>query len=679
MSLFANYAPFKCELEKYVDHCKTIFDEVGEHALSSFTGGFMKDLENQRYNLTILGSLKRGKSTLLNALMERKDDSISPISSVVCTSAIIEYYDKALAPESNKEEHAVVYFDKEGQDPVTIPLQQLRDYVTEACNPENRKQVKSVSVYGDFPQWSKATTIVDSPGQNSVHSYHDTLLLEHLPFTDAIIFLVSADLPLDGGDIALLKELEASEKRKIFFVLTKTDTIENPEDLCEVVDHVKGKIQASGLSCSKLYTVAAKPVYDALMHGVTGEELESIKAKNGLAELEKDLERFVVVESKQTTFLRDRIAALFSQTTKACDNYITTTSEILSKETYDLTQLQEEEKGLKEKNKTLKENTERALKKFSREWSKALERFRRKTTFKPNEIADRIIARLDRKNLIGTVVASVKLKKQVQKATAAELNSLVCDLQDELEGVAKTLSEEYDGEISLYLKRKAGVDFATLGGTAVAAGALGYLGYSAYSAISPAWASVKTALNALSSATVAEAAAKAKDSFAYQGLIHTIEDFFVANDAAKEAVEAGIEVSRAGTTAITTGVEALVTTALWGIGLYVAKKVVHAVLVEFQSGRVDALAETAVSEMIKTLFESLKTYKNEIVKEYTKNIENVIKDGEERLAKIRGIISSDDPRKREELAAQLEKVKALRDDGFAVQKKIPLLLGEAKA
>ena len=69
MSLFSKYVPFKIELEKYIGHCRTVFDQIGDKSSSALVSGFIKDLDSQRYNITIIGSLKRGKSTLLNTLM----------------------------------------------------------------------------------------------------------------------------------------------------------------------------------------------------------------------------------------------------------------------------------------------------------------------------------------------------------------------------------------------------------------------------------------------------------------------------------------------------------------------------------------------------------------------------------------------------------------------------------
>ena len=210
MALFDNFVQFKGEVESYLNQCESVFREVGENVAANNVSGLISVINDQRYNITIIGSLNRGKSTLLNTLMERQDDNISPISADVCTSAIIKYNDIELSQPKLEKESAVISFnpDKDGniQKPVTIPLSGLKGYVKEEQNPGNRKGVKSVEVYGNFPAWSKAVTIVDSPGQNSVYNHHDELLTSFLPYTDAIIFIVAANLPLDGGDIALLKE-----------------------------------------------------------------------------------------------------------------------------------------------------------------------------------------------------------------------------------------------------------------------------------------------------------------------------------------------------------------------------------------------------------------------------------------------------------------------------------------
>jgi len=680
MSLFGKYIPFKVELEKYIGHCQTVFEQIGDTRAVSLVDGFIKDLEGQRYNITIIGSLKRGKSTLLNALMERRDDSISPISSNVCTSTIIKYLDKALAVSDTKKEHAVIYFDAHDSSispPITVSFQHLKSYVTEEQNPENRKRVRSVEVFGDFPDWSKAVTIVDSPGQNSVFGHHDVLLMDFLPYSDAIIFLVAADIPLDGGDIALLKVLSEDEKRKIFFVLTKIDNIENPEDLDEVKCFVTSKIQEIGLTCEKLYAVSAKPVYEALTQGISGNQLEVIKAENGILELEEELEKFIILNSDQTKILRSRIEMLLSQTSEACNKYISVSNEILSKKTYDLSILEAEKMELMNANDVLRENTKKALKKFSRAWDRAINNFHRKFSSKSNAIEDKINEGLDQGGLWGAVFQSFKLQKQVQNAVSLELQPLVIDLEEKLEEVITTLNNEFNDELSLYIKRKSGTDLGATAGSAFAVATMASTVTWGISATNGAISSATSAFSTWQAAADALRIAEAGNSTAVVGAIPKLWRWLWGAGKATEAITTvtttGAEVANAASSAIVAGVTAVVTAGVSIAVTLLAQKILRHILVSVQGTRVVGITEKIMSDMEDSLFKSLSAYKESLIKEYKQNIDDILEDNTERLAEIMDIFENDDSDKRQLVSARLEEVKKLLSEGIRVQKQIPML------
>ena len=78
MALFEKFAPFKSRVIAHLNKCISVFEEIGNKIAAKNTKAFINDFDNMRYNLTVVGSLKRGKSTLINTLMERKNDDISP-------------------------------------------------------------------------------------------------------------------------------------------------------------------------------------------------------------------------------------------------------------------------------------------------------------------------------------------------------------------------------------------------------------------------------------------------------------------------------------------------------------------------------------------------------------------------------------------------------------------------
>jgi len=676
MSLFANYVPFKLELEKYIGHCQDVFKQIGDTASSNLVSGFIKDLDNQRYNITIVGSLKRGKSTLLNTLMERSNDDISPIATTVCTSAIIKYLDKELAP-GDKKEKAIIYFNDPETQPAVVPLSQLRNYVTEEKNPENRKQVRSVEVYGDFPAWSKAVTIIDSPGQNSVFSHHDTLLSDFLPYTDAIIFLVSADIPLDGGDIALLKELSAEQKEKIFFVLTKTDNIENPDDLEEVKSFVMGKIAETGIPCEKLYAVSALPVYQGLRKGLDSVQIETLKGENGIAELEDDLEKYIVLQSDQTSAIRARIEGLVKKTALACNNYIETTNSLISKQDFDLESIKNEQNELIDANKLLRENTKKALRKFEREWKKVVNGFSRKFANRADAVEDKIRDSLEKGGLTNAVFRSFKLKKQVGKALSLEMEALLIDMEAKLDEIILTLNQDFDDELFLYAKRKQGTDFGSVAGSFVATAALGGTAAWGFSATGAAVSSAMSAYGAWQSAAAASTLAKAAYSCQSVGALAKLWSWITGSGAtvnvAREAATAAANAANAGTLALTTGITAVATAGISIAATLIAQKIVQIGLVNWQGTRIPGLIESIMNEMEDKLFKSLDSYKASIIQEYQQNIEDIISDREERISEIQELLSNNDPEERQHVLDRINNVKMLITEGIHIEKQIYLL------
>lgn len=674
MSLFEKYVPFKRELESYIANCRKVFEEIGDSSSASLVDGFIRDFDKQRYNITIIGSLKRGKSTLLNVLMERNNDHISPISANVCTSAIIKYQDRKLAPADDGREKAVVYFDNKSNNATTIPLSQLKNYVTEENNPENRKQVRSVEVFGDFPDWSKAVTIVDSPGQNSVFNHHDILLSDFLPFTDAIIFLVAADIPLDGGDIALLKELSDNDKKKIFFVLTKIDTLDNPDDLDEVKSFVASKIDNIGLPCEKLYAVAAKPVYDALTGGIIGPQLEALKEENGIAELEADLERFIVAESDQTKVLRARIEALLSRTAASCNRFIETSTEILSRRSCDVAALKAEQSELIDANELLRKNAEQSLKKFARNWEREISRFRRQFSSRSGAVEDKIIDGLGKGGLIGAAFQSFKLKKLVQKAVSVECQPLVLSLEEKLGEVVSTLNNELDEELSLYIRRKSGTDLGATIGTGVATAAMAGTVAWGWSSASAAVASAQTAFAAWQGAQATATVAAAESSVQSLGFLKVVGGFFLGSGKGAAAATATAEAANAASSAIVAGIGAVASIGL-SIGVtLLAQKILHIGLVNFQQSRVTGITETIMDEVENSLLKSLDSYKESIIKEYRQHIDDLISDNMSRQKEIENLLLEDNTEERQRITARLEDVKKLLGEGISVQKQIPVSL-----
>lgn len=654
MSLFSNFIPFKDQLEQFVQSSREIFEQVGDKASAKLVDGFIQDLDRQRYNITIVGSFNRGKSTLLNVLMERSDDDISPIACTACTSAIIKYLDKGLLPNP-AEESAKVYYNTPDKDPLDIPLSRIRDFVTEERNQKNAKDVRSIEVYGDFPEWSRAVTIVDTPGQNTIYRHHDALLTGFLPYTDAIIFLVAADLPFDGGDKALLKALNDKQKEDVFFVLSKLDEIK-PGDRNETIDYVSRIIEENGFDRSRLYCISAKPVFDALKKGVNGEELENLKSVNGIGKLESDLEKYVVEHSDVTMLMKSRIEMLLKLVKDAGERYIHNTEKLLESKDLNWKELKAQEASLDDDAKQLRSKLDESLAEFKISWSRSLRNYERKVADKAEQIEADINDDINNEGLAGAVFQAFSLKQSITKTVNRELAPIFTDLQIELEGLCQKLDKDCQDEINVFAKSIQGIDPASaIGGivTSTVLGSAAVLGTAssvgAIAAAGTAWGSYLTA--------------QAGNGWMSTGFLSKIVAWLFGTGKASETAKILGDATGALTLGIT---KAILITGMSFIVMYLLSKITKIGLKAFMSDRTPKLIEKMVEEVSRKLTEGLERVQDDLIETYREKIETIVEAKSKKLAEIRSILEKADPNERKQLDERIESMKKLLEDGKAI-------------
>jgi septin family protein len=126
-------------------------------------------LEEETFNLVILGQFKRGKSTFINALL---GESILPRAIVPLTSVVtILRYGPQLRVE-------VQYLNERRQE---VQLSELPAYITERENPRNKKGVKEVTVLYPSEYLKGEVRIIDTPGAGSVYSHNTDVAYAYLP------------------------------------------------------------------------------------------------------------------------------------------------------------------------------------------------------------------------------------------------------------------------------------------------------------------------------------------------------------------------------------------------------------------------------------------------------------------------------------------------------------------
>jgi small GTP-binding protein len=204
------------ELTDNKDLNLAIFKDDLENLLTRFQEG--------RFHLAVLGQFKRGKSTIVNALI---GDNLLPTAVVPLTAipTFINYSDKLNVK--------VCFLDRSKQ-PVEFKGDKselgnfLDKFVTETGNPKNKLQVSHVEVFYPSPLLQKGFVLIDTPGIGSTYKHNTEMTINFLSQCDAAIFVTSTDPPITEVELDFLKSVK-SEIPRIFFVLNKIDYLDEDE------------------------------------------------------------------------------------------------------------------------------------------------------------------------------------------------------------------------------------------------------------------------------------------------------------------------------------------------------------------------------------------------------------------------------------------------------------------
>ena len=198
---YGSYASYKETVKGLTENLKSLLGLSEEIALVNTAESIRETLEKtaeEHFEVAIVGEFKRGKSTLINAMLGQE---VLPADVLPATATLNRV--------TYSEEPYVQVEYKNGKSE-RVDINKLEDYVTKltAESEERAETVKEATVYYDTEFCKNNVDIIDTPGLND-DDQMTNVTLSILPKIDAAVFVISANSPFSQF------EKEFLEKKKV--------------------------------------------------------------------------------------------------------------------------------------------------------------------------------------------------------------------------------------------------------------------------------------------------------------------------------------------------------------------------------------------------------------------------------------------------------------------------------
>jgi GTP-binding protein EngB required for normal cell division len=185
---------------------------------------FRARLQEGHFHLAIVGQFKRGKSSVLNALLGAPllPTGVVPLTSVPTfirwadRPGVRVHYDHGRPPEQIEV------------DDIDRIRSTLFRFVAEQANPSNRLGVRKVELQFPADILANGVVLIDTPGIGSTLRHNTDAALRILPDCDAGLFVISVDPPITELESEYLNAV-CKHVARLFVVLNKIDTIRSNE------------------------------------------------------------------------------------------------------------------------------------------------------------------------------------------------------------------------------------------------------------------------------------------------------------------------------------------------------------------------------------------------------------------------------------------------------------------
>jgi hypothetical protein len=281
-------------------------EEVGARYVVDDARALAVRVSEGRFYLACIGQFKRGKSTLINALI---GEPVLPVGFIPVTAVptVIRY--------GAHKKARIKFADSFWKD---IDPSELNQYVSEQHNPENQKRVVGSELFVPSTLLSTGMCLVDTPGLGSVWTGNTATTQAFVPHIDAALVVVGADPPLAGEELALVEDV-GRHIQNLILILNKADRTTDDERAAAVAFTRRVLEKRLGRTVGPVFEVSASERLDK-----RGPERDWGKLLGALDQLVRDSGRQLIQAAceRGVQRLREQLLAIISEEREALERPI---------------------------------------------------------------------------------------------------------------------------------------------------------------------------------------------------------------------------------------------------------------------------------------------------------------------------------------------------------------------
>ena len=241
---YGSYSAYKqtvSDLTEDLNQLKEYSESIGLVHTAKSIGETIEKIASEHFEVAIVGEFKRGKSTLINALLGQE---VLPADVLPATATLnrVTY-----------SEYPYVMVEYKNGASERVDINRLQDYVTKLSyeSEKTAETVKQATVYYDTAFCRNNVDIIDTPGLNDDEQMTN-VTLSILPEIDAAVFVISANSPFSQFEKEFLeKRMLTSDLGRIIFAVNCFGTF-SKEDEDRIVETVEKRIGSYVMEKAKM-------------------------------------------------------------------------------------------------------------------------------------------------------------------------------------------------------------------------------------------------------------------------------------------------------------------------------------------------------------------------------------------------------------------------------------------